>query len=105
MLAGAPLEHDGNCQSEEEQNAEEDQHEVQVQWRIDLRDVGKKKRAGQKENGLLNAPLAEPELCCGPRETAGGTLIRDARSATVKTAGHAVEYTVRFKAASAKAWR
>src|SRR5437899_3300016 len=83
VLAGAPLKHDRNCQSDEEQNTEENQHEVQVQWRINLRDVGKKKRAGQEEDGLLDEPLAEHELRCGRRETAGGTLIRDARSATV----------------------
>src|SRR6202008_257631 len=97
MLAGAAIENHRNTQGNEEQHAEEDQHQVQIQWRIDLREIGKQQRSGQEESGLLDEPFAEHVFGSRRSKSAGGTLIRNARRTTVEAAGPALESTRRAK--------
>src|ERR1700686_3183613 len=102
MLSGPTIEQYRNRQGDEEQHSKKNQHQVQIEGRIDLRDVWEEQRTSQKEKCLLDQPLAEHQFRGRRGEATKGTLIRGTGRTTVKTAGHAGEYTVRFRVAYAR---
>jgi hypothetical protein len=79
VLARAPVENHGNGQSDKENHAEHYQHEIHIEWRINLADVGKGQRPGKKYAGALQESAAKHHLGGRGSESARGTLICGSR--------------------------
>ena len=77
--ARAPVENHGDGQSDKENHAEYDQHEIHIERRINLADVGKCQRPGKKYPSALQESAAKHHLGGRGSEPARGTLIRGSR--------------------------
>src|SRR5260370_7584811 len=97
MFSGASIEQSGNQEGNEEQDFKKNQHQIEIQWRINLGDVWKEQRASQKKNGLLDEPFAKHEFRGGGGEAAGCALILGTRTTPLHTPSHALHYPVNFR--------
>jgi hypothetical protein len=59
MLAGAAVKHCGDRQSDEKQHSKENQHEVQIERRVDLRNVGKEQGTDEEKCELQDEALTK----------------------------------------------
>src|SRR5208282_2307813 len=86
ILAHARLAVQENSQSqrEEEHQAEEDQHAVQIERRIDLAEIGKEQRTDEEDGHLPEQAAAKDEFRGGGGKAADRALIAEALGATIQ---------------------
>jgi hypothetical protein len=87
-ITGAPLQDYRQEQDSEKNQTEENEHQVDVEGRVDLADVREGQRTEEKNGGAEHQPAAEHDLGGSGRETARGTLIGGSFGAAIKAVGH-----------------
>ncbi len=93
----AAIQKNGDGESEEKNQAEEDEHGVQIEGRINLADIGEKERTGEEEGSLDKQAAAEYEFGGDGGQATSGTLIGIARCATIHATSHEVKYTAALR--------
>src|ERR1700693_6055996 len=91
-ISRATVEYHGDGQRDKEEAAEEHQHKVQIERRINLADVRKRQRPGEKYRRALQQPPTEHDFSGSGSQSAGGALIRCPLGAAIKAACHHIEY-------------
>jgi hypothetical protein len=87
-IASATLKRDGEEERGEENHAEEDQHQVDVERRVDLADIGERQRAEQEDRGAGHQVAAEHHLRGSGGQATRGALIGGSFGTAVQATGH-----------------
>jgi hypothetical protein len=87
-IAGAALEDHREKQHAEEDHAEENQHQVDIERRINLADVREGQRAEEKDGGAQHQPAAEHDFGGGRGEATRGALIGGSFGTAIKATCH-----------------
>ena len=87
-VARAAIEKNRDGQADEENDAEKNQHPIEIERRVKLADVGKQQRAEQKHGGALDEARTKFQLGDAGGQATRRTPVHVALGAAVKTPGH-----------------